>query len=363
MAPKQQDPLDGESSDTHRNDNHHQMGQPSSGGAVRSWQDDIKTGKFKRSPSAFRKTIRSLAEDPEAEYPPEKGRYHLYLAKACPWANRMDTLVHMAGLQDCIGITFCDPIWGSIGNGRTGWRFSEEWPDTITHKNTLYEVYLHYHPDYTGKATTPMLLDKRTGTIVSNESRDMLESICWGFSELQATPGIGQQLFPRDRKAEIDAWIDRVYEPLLNGVYKCGFASSQEDYNTAITAMFSCLDHLDDHLAEHQWMLPGTTEPTVLDLVVGVTLCRFDAIYYLHFLCCKKHVYEYPHLSHYARSFYQIPAVRNNTDLESCKQHYFRSHPAIAPSGLVAAANPAADLGLPHNRGPLFRPRNTPSAR
>lgn len=314
--------------------------------ARRSWEDEIKSGRFDRTKSTFQSIISPTSHP----YTPEKGRYHLYLAKACPWANRMDILIRMTGMTDIFPVTFVDPVFSDIGNGRTGWVFTEEWQDTLNGKKTLYEVYLQYHPDYEGKATTPMLLDKKTNTIVSNESRDMLKSLCWGCKDLHA-PGT-PDFYPRDKADEIDAWIDKIYDPLLNGVYKCGFTNSQEAYDEQIESMFNCLDELDDHLSKNKWMLGDKF--SVLDLVVGVTLCRFDAVYYVHFMCCKKHIYEYEHLSNYARCFYQLEHVRAATDLESCRKHYFRSHGAIAPMKVVPTKNPRADLNLPHNRDGKF---------
>jgi putative glutathione S-transferase len=317
--------------------------------ARRSWEDEIRAGKFDRTNSTFQSVI-----SPSSElYKPEKNRYHLYVAKACPWANRMDILVQMTGMSDVFPVTYVDPVFSDIGNGRTGWIFSETYPDTLNGKKTLYEVYYKYHPDYEGKATTPMLLDTKTKTIVSNESRDMLKSICWGSRELHA-PGT-PDLYPEDRADEIDAWIDKMYDPLLNGVYMCGFTNSQQAYEDQIDSMFCCLDELDQHLSKNKWMLADNF--SVLDLVIGVTLCRFDAVYYVHFMCCKKHIYEYEHLSPYARSFYQLEYVKAVTDLESCRQHYFKSHAAIAPMKVIATQNPKADLNLPHNRDKLFPPK------
>lgn len=314
--------------------------------ARRSWEDEIKSGSFQRSKSAFQYMISAESE----VYKPEAGRYHLYLAKACPWANRLEMLVSMLGMSESFPITFTDPVFGEIGEGRTGWVFSKDFPDTLTGKENLYQVYLQYHPDYEGKATTPMLLDKKTGTIVSNESRDMLKSLCWGCKELHGE-GV-PDLYPRDKETLIDEWIDKMYDPLLNGVYKCGFTSDQKVYDEQIQSMFSMLDELDDHLGKNKWMLGD--EFSVLDLVIGVTLCRFDAVYYVHFMCSKQHIYDYENLSNYTRCFYQLEHVRAATDLELCKLHYFKSHSVIAPMKIVATANRKADLRLPHNRDELF---------
>jgi putative glutathione S-transferase len=311
-----------------------------------SWEDELKSGDFKRSKSAFQSVISPVSE----EYKPGKDRYHLYLAKACPWANRLEILVRLLGMTEYFPITFVDPVFAEIGDGRTGWVFTEDFPDTLNGKDSLYEVYLKYHPDYEGKATTPMLLDKKTGTIVSNESRDMLKSLCWGCKDLhkEGTP----DYYPREKEALIDEWTDKMYDPLLNGVYKCGFTTDQDVYDKQIESMFSLLDEVDERLGKNKWMLGD--EFSVLDLVIGVTLCRFDAVYYVHFMCCKQHIYDYEHLSNYARSFYQLEHVKAATDLEKCKMHYFKSHHVIAPMTLIAASNKNADLSLPHNRDELF---------
>jgi len=321
---------------------------PATGVARRSWEDEIKSGKFDRSKSGFTSFISNKVEG--SKYLPEKDRYHLYLAKACPWATRMEIIVRLTGMTEYFPITFVDPVFAPIGEGRSGWVFTQDYPDDLTHKDTFYQVYLHYHPDYEGKATTPMLLDKKTGTIVCNESRDMLKSLCWGCQELHA-PGT-PDYYPRDKAEVIDEWMDKIYDPLLNGVYKCGFTSDQAAYDKQIEAMFSILDELDQHLSKNKWMLGD--EFSVLDLVVGVTLTRFDAVYYVHFMCCKKHIYEYEYLSNFTRAFYQIPEVKASTDIDVCRQHYFKSHYAIAPMKIIAALNPKADLSLPHNRDELF---------
>mmetsp|Transcript_12010 Transcript_12010/g.18932 ORF Transcript_12010/g.18932 Transcript_12010/m.18932 type:complete len:346 (-) Transcript_12010:74-1111(-) len=315
--------------------------------AKRSWEDELKDGNFERSKSSFRSVISDVAE---VTYKPETDRYHFYLAKACPWANRLEILTRLLGMTEHFPMTFTDPVFAEIGDGRTGWVFTEEFPDTLNGKDNLYQVYLKYHPDYEGKATTPMLLDKKTGTIVSNESKDMLKSLCWGCKDLHAegTP----DYYPRDKEAAIDEWIDKMYDPLLNGVYKCGFTTEQETYDKQIESMFGLLDEIDEHLGKNKWMLGD--EFSVLDLVIGVTLCRFDAVYYVHFMCCKKHIYDYEHLSNYARAFYQLEHVKAATDLEMCKKHYFKSHHVIAPMKLIAASNVNADLNLPHNRDELF---------
>uniref|UniRef100_A0A7R9WTA5 GST C-terminal domain-containing protein n=1 Tax=Craspedostauros australis TaxID=1486917 RepID=A0A7R9WTA5_9STRA len=315
-----------------------------------AWEDELRSGKLERSTSVFRHVIASSDGD-EAQYPPEgNGRYHLYLSKACPWASRIEIAVRLTGLIPRIGMTFVDPIFQPIGEGRTGWVFSKEFPDDLTHKATLYEVYLHYHPDFTGKATTPMLLDTKTKTIVSNESKDILKSICWGFRKLHApnTP----DYFPMERLPDYESWLGKLYDPLLNGVYKVGFTTSQSDYDAGIKAMFDVLDEVDAHLGKNKWMLGD--EFSVVDLILGVTLCRFDAVYYVHFMCCKKHIHEYEHLSNYVRCFYQQEHVKASADLESCKQHYFQSHHVIAPNKIVAVGNANSSLDLPHNREELF---------
>ena len=320
--------------------------------ARRSWEDEINdtTGKWERSKSSFQEII----SETHPIYKPESGRYHLYLAKACPWATRIDILLNLLGMTNDITITYVDPVFDTIGENRTGWVFTDKFPDTLNNCTTLYEVYLKYHPNYQGKATTPMLLDKKTSTIVSNESRDMLKSLCWGCKSFHKNIPTNVDYYPNDETTvkTIDMWIDTLYDPLLNGVYKVGFAKTQIEYDTCIRDMFTMLDQLDDHLSEHKWMLGQ--QFSVLDLVVGVTLTRFDAIYYVHFMCSQKHIYEYPNLGNYTRAFYQLPQVQKCTNITICKQHYYKSHYSIAPNKLIAATNPNADLNLPHNREELF---------
>lgn len=300
---------------------------------------DVRTpgagGRFVRRESAYR---RSVTADGSSGFPAEAGRYHLYVAAACPWAHRTVIFRALLGLEDAISMSAVDALMGD-----DGWTFPA--PDPVTGVTRLHEVYAKADAQYTGKVTVPVLWDKVRGTIVNNESAEIIRMLSREFAGLARTP---YDFYPESLRAEIDAVNARVYETVNNGVYRTGFATSQEAYDEAVRALFDSLDWLDARLARQRYLVGERI--TEADWRLFTTLIRFDAVYYGHFKCNLRHVYEYPHLWGFVRELYQWPGVAETVELDEIKRHYYASHRTINPSGIVPVG-PMLDLDAPHGRG------------
>jgi putative glutathione S-transferase len=306
-----------------------------------SWYDTKSSGgAFVRPQTAFR---RRVSPDPAAEFPAEPGRYHLYVSLACPWAHRTLIVRRLKRLDDAISVSVVDPFMGE-----QGWGFSEHpgaTPDHVNGKRWLHEVYALADPAYTGRVTVPVLWDKRTGTIVNNESAEIIRILntafdAWGDASLD--------LYPERLRAEIDAVNATVYDAVNNGVYKAGFATTQEAYEQAFDALFAALDGLEDRLSRGRYLVgPAFTEA---DWRLFTTLVRFDAVYVGHFKCNLRRIADYPNLSNYLRDLYQVPGVAETVNLDHIKRHYYASHQMINPTRIVPKG-PALDFGAPHDRG------------
>ena len=300
-------------------------------------------GAFVRESPGFRNWIRVGEGEP---FTPEAGRYHLYVSLACPWAHRALILRRLKGLEESIGVSIVDPYMGE-----KGWQFSSvrgAVPDPLYGLSYLHELYQKAAPDYTGRVTTPTLWDTRHETIVSNESADIIRMFNSAFDDVAAHRGV--DYVPDDRLAEIDRINEATYEPLNNGVYKAGFATSQAAYENAYGEVFETLDWLEARLARQRYAAGGRI--TEADWRIFVTLVRFDAVYYSHFKCNRQRIADYTHLAGYLRELYQVPGVAETVDMDHIKQHYFRSHPAINPSGIVPLG-PELDFNAPHGRDHL----------
>ncbi|MBS63901.1 glutathione S-transferase family protein [Salinisphaera sp.] len=305
------------------------------------WYDTDSTGgKFVRESAGFRDWV---SADPDSRFTAEAGRYHLYVSLACPWAHRTLILRKLKGLESAIGLSIVDPYMGEWG-----WSFSDA-PGTIRDPlyglDHLFELYQKAASGYTGRVTTPTLWDRHHETIVSNESADIVRMFNSAFDTVAEHPE--RDYYPSELRAEIDAVNERVYHDVNNGVYKAGFATTQDAYEQAFEKLFATLDWLDARLAEQRYL--AGSRITEADWRLFVTLVRFDAVYVGHFKCNLRRIADYPHLSGYLRELYQVPGIAETTNFDHIKQHYYRSHPTINPTGIVPVG-PALDLYAPHGR-------------
>lgn len=297
-------------------------------------------GSFRRQVSQFRRWVSS---DGHNEFQPQPGRYHLYVARACPWAHRTIIARHLMGLEDAIGISFVDPI-----RDERGWAFTGgHYVDHVNGMQYLSEAYLATDPAYAARVTVPVLWDTNTGQIVSNESADILRMLHTAFAELAKHP---VQLYPESLRSEIDILNERIYDNVNNAVYKAGFSTNQAVYEREVAALFAILDELDGRLADRRFLFG--IEPLETDWRLFTTLVRFDAVYQIHFKCSLRKLIEYEHLWPYARDLYQWPGVAETVDFDEIRRHYYLTHPMINPSGLVAV-RPAESFDLPHRRDSL----------
>ncbi len=297
-------------------------------------------GSFRRQESQFRRWV---SADAGAEFPPVAGRYHLYVARACPWAHRTMIGRRLMGLEESIGISFVDPIRDERGWAFTGGRYI----DDVNGFTFLSEAYIATDPAYEARVTVPVLWDKESGVIVSNESADILRMLGTVFVPLAEHP---VDLYPEPLRDDIDALNDRIYENINNAVYKSGFSRRQDVYEREVHALFAMLDELDERLAQRRFLFGA--EPVETDWRLFTTLVRFDAVYQIHFKCSVRKLIEYEHLWPYARDLYQWPGVADTVDFDEIRRHYYLTHPMINPSGLVAV-RPAVGFDAPPGRESL----------
>ena len=301
-------------------------------------------GRFVRSETSFRSWVTA---DGSSGYGAEPGRYHLYVSWACPWAHRTAILRKLKGLEEAIGLSAVGSFMGD-----DGWAFYDEpgvIPDTVNGAYYLREVYIKADPDYTGRVTTPILWDKETGTIVNNESRDIIRMF---DHEFDAVPGakLDVDFCSEDLREEVDRTLDELYEPVNNGVYKTGFAATQEAYEEAVTQLFDALDHWEEVLDTRRYLCGDRI--TEADWSFFATLVRFDPVYYGHFKCNLRRVVDYPNLWGYLKDLYGQPGVAETVDFGHIKRHYYRSHESINPTRIVSKG-PILNLHEPHGRGRL----------
>lgn len=278
-------------------------------------------GRFERHPSRFRNWIEA---GETSEFPAEAGRYHLYLSKACPWCHGVDLVLTFKGLRDAISITWMDAI-----SSENGWVIDQHAFDPAhggPRDHYLYEVYQRAAPDYTGAISVPVLLDRESGKIVSTESADIMRMLSLAFPD-------GPDLFPEEHQAEVDRLADLIQEPVRNGVYRAGFATSQDAYCDAVTRLFDTLDVLEKVLGERRFL--AGDQLTEVDLKLFPTLLRFDPVYVTHFKIDRARISDYPALSRYLAEIASLPGVADTVDLPHIRAHYFRSHRHINPSGII----------------------------
>jgi glutathionyl-hydroquinone reductase len=305
-----------------------------------NWYEADESGAFKRPETQFR---RRVTADGSSGFPAEPGRYHLYVSFACPWASRTLIFRALKRLKDVISVSVVHPFMGE-----RGWTFDDypgTVPDTVNGCRYLYEVYVKAKPDYTGRVTVPVLWDKREGTIVNNESAEIIRML---NSEFDAFTDVRSDYYPANLRQEIDAINDKVYRNVNNGVYRAGFAEKQEPYDRAFDALFATLDELEERLAENRYLCGDRI--TEADWRLFTTLFRFDAVYYVHFKCNRNRLIDYPNLWGYARELYQVPGIAKTCNMDHCKTHYYRSHAQINPTRIVPKG-PVLDFDAPHGRG------------
>lgn len=305
-----------------------------------AWYDTKKTGgRFERSESRFRDWITA---DGSSAFPAAAGRYHLYAAAACPWAHRTLIFRALKGLEDMISVSVAEPLM--LENG---WEFAPG-ADPVNGARFLYEVYRVADPGYSGRVTVPALWDTHTGTIVSNESAEIIRMFNSAFDGVGAASG---DYYPGPLRDEIDAVNARVYDTVNNGVYKAGFATSQGAYDEAVAALFESLDWLEDRLARRRYLAGDRL--TEADIRLFTTLVRFDSVYHGHFKCNLRRIVDYPNLWAFTREIHQLPGVAETVDLGAIKAHYYGSHPHVNPTGIVPAG-PVLDFTAPHGRDARF---------
>ena len=314
------------------------------------WQDkwydtEASGGRFVREDAGFRNWVTadgSAGPTGVGGFKAEANRYHLYVSLACPWAHRTTIYRKLKGLEDMISLSVVHPFMGD-----KGWTFAEGAgviADPIVNASYLYEVYVAAKPNYTGRVTVPILWDKKTNTIVSNESSEIIRMLNSAFDEVGATD---VNFLPKALLAEIDTINEFVYSAVNNGVYKAGFATTEAAYKEAVVTLFDALDTLEARLADQRYLLGDTI--TEADWRLFTTLVRFDAVYVGHFKCNIRRIVDYPNLWGYLRDLYQVPGIAETVSIEHIKAHYYTSHANINPTRIIPVG-PLLDFNEPHDR-------------
>lgn len=317
------------------------------------WQDkwydtEENGGRFEREDAGFRNWVTvdgSAGPTGVGGFKAEPNRYHLYVSLACPWAHRTLVYRKLKGLEDIIPISVVHPFMGEHG-----WTFEEGEgviADPLIHADYAYELYIKAKPNYTGRVTVPILWDKKTNTIVSNESSEIIRMFNSAFDEVGALAG---DFSPASLLPEIDDINAFVYTTINNGVYKAGFSTTQEAYEEAVIELFAALDTLEARLADKRYLTGNTI--TEADWRLFTTLVRFDAVYVGHFKCNLRRIIDYPNLWGYLRDLYQVPGIAETVNMEHIKQHYYTSHANINPTRIIPIG-PAIDFTTAHHRDQL----------
>jgi putative glutathione S-transferase len=317
------------------------------------WKDDtydpkVERGRFVRVPSRFRNWVTADgAAGPSGAggFKAEPGRYHLYVAYGCPWAHRTLIFRKLKKLESAISVSIVQPAMGE-----RGWWFGDapgSIPDTVNGKALLGDIYLLAEPHYTGRVTVPVLWDKEKRTIVNNESSEIIRMFNSAFD---AFTNAREDYYPAELRAEIDAINDLVYANVNNGVYRAGFALTQEAYEEAFKQLFGALDQLEARLGRSRYLVGKRV--TEADWRLFVTLVRFDAIYNHLFNCNLRRIADYPNLSNYTRELYQVPGVAETVNMDHIKKSYYRARPNLNPLGIIPLG-PEQDFTRPHDRARL----------
>ena len=322
------------------------MGLLQEGKWVDQWYDTkASDGHFVRKSAQFRNWITpdgAAGPTGKGGFKAEAGRYHLYVSLACPWAHRTLIFRALKGLEDLISLSVVH--WYMAENGWTFEAGHDVIPDNVNDAEFMHQVYTNAKPDYSGRVTVPVLWDKKTGTIVSNESSEIIRMFNCAFDGIGALDG---DYYPKNLRTQIDELNDRIYNTLNNGVYRCGFATTQSAYEAAINPLFDTLDWLEAILSETRF-LTGTSI-TEADWRLFTTLIRFDPVYVGHFKCNLRRIIDYPNLSNYLLDLYQQPGLSETVNMKHIKEHYYGSHETINPSRVVPMG-PDIDFTETHNR-------------
>ena len=311
------------------------------------WQEDAgrtTNGRFVRPSPRFRNFVTAdggAGPSGEGGFAAEAGRYHLYVSLACPWAHRTLIFRALKKLDDVISVSNAEPLYG-----KTGWEFGTQGgkPDTINGKTTLAEIYLLADPRYTGRVSVPVLWDKKRGTVVNNESSEIIRMLNSAFDAF--TPA-RDDYYPAELRGEIDRINDIVYPNINNGVYRAGFATSQDAYEEAARAVFTALDDVETRLAKHRYLVGNRI--TEADWRLFTTLIRFDSVYHGHFKCNLRRIADYPNLWNYLRDLYQMPGIAQTVSIDQIKRHYYGSQRQVNPTGIVPIG-PSINFSAPHDR-------------
>jgi glutathionyl-hydroquinone reductase len=318
------------------------------------WYETGPSGHFVRDQAAFRNWVTpdgSPGPTGAGGFKGAAGRYHLYVSLACPWAHRTLIFRKLKKLEEIISVSVVDPFMGEHG-----WAFSApdgsitpgSTPDAVNGARYLHEIYTAARPGYTGRVTVPVLWDKQSRTIVNNESSEIIRLLNGAFDQWGDA---GVDFYPAGLRGAIDAINPTVYDNVNNGVYRCGFATSQTAYEQAFDALFKTLDEIESRLGGQRYLVGERL--TEADWRLFTTLVRFDPVYYGHFKCNLHRIVDYPNLWSYARELYQFPGVSETVDLAQIKRHYYMSHATINPTRIIPKG-PAIDFNAPHGRERLF---------
>lgn len=323
------------------------MGLLVDGQWVDQWYDtDSNDGKFARSESQFRNWVTadgSAGPSGEAGFKAEADRYHLYVSLACPWAHRTLIFRKLKELESMISVSVVHPLMAEHG-----WTFTEGEgvvADPIFQADYMHQIYTQADPNYSGRVTIPVLWDKKHNVMVSNESSEIIRMFNSAFDGIGAKPG---DYYPAALREEIDSINAHVYDNINNGVYKAGFATTQKAYELAVFPLFEALDELEHRLSKQRYLVGEHI--TEADWRLFTTLIRFDAVYHGHFKCNLKQIEDYPNLAGYMRELYQWPQIARTVNMQHIKDHYYRSHGTINPTGVVPAG-PVLDFNTAHGRG------------
>jgi putative glutathione S-transferase len=317
------------------------------------WRDEqpgerARDGRFLRSVTRFRNWVTedgSPGPSGEGGFAAARGRYHLYVSYACPWAHRTLIMRMLKGLEETVSLSVVEPLYGPHG-----WWFGTgpgTIPDTVNGASELAEIYRRADPKYTGRVSVPVLWDKERSTIVNNESPEIIRMFNGAFGRFT---NVRTDYYPPELRDEIDRVNALVYENINNGVYSAGFATSQEAYEEAFRDLFAALDEVEGRLSGQRYVVGK--EITEADWRLFTTLVRFDAVYYGHFKCNLRRIADYPNLSHYLRDLYQQPGVATTVNMDHIKRHYYGSQRQVNPSGIVPLG-PELDFTAPHDRARL----------
>ena len=326
------------------------MGQLVNGEWSSEWYDTSKTGgAFKRDTSRFRNWVTadgSAGPSGEGGFKAEAGRYHLYVSYACPWAHRTLIFRALKGLEDMIDVSAVHPDMLT-----DGWTFDTDFDgatgDKLFGSDYMRDIYTRADPQISGRVTVPVLWDKAQGKIVSNESAEIIRMLNSAFDGLT---GNTDDYYPENLRAQIDEINARIYDEVNNGVYKSGFATTQEAYEKAVIPLFEALDWLEEHLSTRRYLMGDTL--TEADWRLFTTLVRFDSVYHLHFKCNRRRIIDYPALWAYTRDLYQHPGVAPTVHFDHIVRHYHYSHDTINPNRIIPI-NPVLEFDAPHNRATL----------